>query len=273
MSCALAIDAQPTALVDTVESAFDARTDIDRCAHVTLRAKRGNVAVTVELPDGRLATRVVPEADLISALEALLVVPPSPAPEPEVVVEPPPSPALEPVIIIVPPLPIAPDVIVSPKHASATTSIEASVATSGHAGTDRFALGLGGEVLLDVHGWLGGFRGRIDGYNGTPQPAVISAGAPFGRRMRAGSMTVDLTLAPMLAYLGTQTEVHEMPQRTVILTRQPTLPRLQGAVRLNFRADSRFRTFLGLDAELGPGGRDLLPPFTVGLALGATVGS
>jgi hypothetical protein len=117
-------------------------------------------------------------------------------------------------------------------------------------------------------------------------------------------VAVDLLAGPALALRGSQTKTTVSPgAATTSQYSQDLLPRAIVSTRLNFIGSDRsiFRAFVGLDGELGPSGTSSgtargtpadtprgtpagalgpgrgdaagLPIWTVGLALGATVGT
>ena len=68
-------------LVERIRGELSARTDIDTCARVELRASDAVITVSVTLPDGRAASRsLLRPDDVVPTLQGLLLVPePSPA--------------------------------------------------------------------------------------------------------------------------------------------------------------------------------------------------
>ena len=174
---------------------------------------------------------------------------------------------------------------------------ELSVVTGARIGAGQTSLGLGGLTFLDIHGWLAGFEGRADAYRGTdggPPFAALELATLGGKRFRFGSLSLDLTAGPALALRGgvSETSVAAAPsgagsaQAQTMTPSNSTsfgaMPRLLAGTRVNFRARSVFRVFVGVDGELGPAsnpapelppGAARLPVWTVGLALGATVGT
>jgi hypothetical protein len=108
-------------------------------------------------------------------------------------------------------------------------------------------------------------------------------------------VALDLTAGPAVAIKGfalSETEVRAVdttaPPMTAPMPPPPRsdtssgpAPRLLLGARLGFSPRSVFRTFIGIDGEIGPA-RDAtnaepssarLPAYSVGLALGATVGT
>jgi hypothetical protein len=147
--------------------------------------------------------------------------------------------------------------------------------------------------LLEVAGWLVGFDGRVDRYDGTSSaPAPMSAlevGVLGGRRLRARELAFDVVAGPALALRGGSGSAvapasSGSMMNTVIQSSssEAVVPRLRLGGRLTYRARSVVRTFLGVDGEvggvgpIGPGPMNEthgLPAWTVGLAVGATVGT
>jgi hypothetical protein len=166
------------------------------------------------------------------------------------------------------------------------------VATGARIGDGQGSLGLGALSFLDLSGWLVGFEGRLDRYrqlgasNDWQGPAdgasaALELAVLAGRRARLHSLAFDLLVGPAAALQGTTTSETKTEARTVTRSSSNTVPRLLVLSRLNFAATSTLHTFVALDGEFGPPrapGDDLLgaprlPVWTVGLALGATVGT
>jgi hypothetical protein len=187
-------------------------------------------------------------------------------------------------------------------RASAHLRIELSVATGARIGDGQTSIGIGALSFLELSGWLVGFDGRLDRYqrlatsNDTQGPGRVSSALELallgGRRVRLNGLAFDFLLGPAAA-LGSATTSQsavaaampsaqtQMPGATVTHSSPSTVPRLLLACRLNFAALSTLRTFVSLEGEFGPAradGNDLpsaprLPVWTLGLALGATVGT
>jgi len=276
-------------LVDDVREAFDMRGDVDRCARVELRWRAGSVALEVVLPDGRSTTRsVLQREDVIPTLEALLLVPQriDPPPQPMAIKpsEPVPPAASSP---SVDPAGAARDVSArSPAHASNHLRIELSVATGARVGDGQMSVGLGALSFLELSGWLVGFEGRVDHYRMLgPSPSdggALELAVLAGRRFRLRNLAFDLVAGPAAALQGTASFTSQSASgNTVTESSSSTVPRLLFDTRVTFGALSTLRTFIGFDADFGPpraGGMDVpgasrLPVWTLGLALGATVGT
>lgn len=279
-----------------IHEAFDARDDVDACAFVRLTMTDASVRVEVILPDGRAAARSVWWRDVVPALAALLLVPdrdaqaeaPDPGPSgarlPAPVGMAPGDPALRQGAALAP----------STETEPSRLRIEFSVVTGTRLGNGQSSVGLGVLSFLDIGGWLLGFEGRFDHYQplGPGEPAIELALAPLaGRRFRFGTVALDLTAGPALALQGTTT--FETPAaapggQPIIWTNAATAGRLLLGARVNFRARSVLRGFVGLDADIGltrdrvswPADQPTLPPqaprlpdWSAGLVLGATVGT
>jgi hypothetical protein len=270
----LAVEAVPDVqarwprLAPAVREAFAARDDIDRCARVRLGATGSAIALEVALPDGRSASRsVAREEDVLPALAGLLLVPgppPAAAPAPRVQVR---------------ANPVAP--LADPREGT-SVRIELSVATGGRIGDGHAGVGLAVLSAVEIGGWLAGFAGRMDGYQkiGGQDPTGALALAVFaGRRLRAGTVTLDVLPGAALALQRTVKSVKQAgsaePGVTTSMFRAD--PRALLGARLSFRAASTLRPFLALEGECGRarGTADLppLPAWTVGLWLGATLGT
>jgi hypothetical protein len=307
------VSAQWHGLAGTVREAFNAREDIDRCARVKLMWRAGSIAVQVALPDGRVALRTAsrPE-DVVPTLEALLLLPQRDAPLPPLAIDAGGSPSSRPSWPTGGPSAVegasplgaedvptnraptisdhfTPQSLRTPAH----LQIELSVATGGRIGDGQMSLGLGALSFLDLSEWLVGFEGRLDRYQkvgGTPSTAVqgpphgsgaLELAVLGGRRVRLKSLALDFLIGPAAAVQGTTTFQTQTAAGTITHSSSSTVPRLLVASRLNFGARSTLHTFVSLDGEFGPsrvGGDDLpfaprLPVWTLGLALGATVGT
>jgi hypothetical protein len=154
-------------------------------------------------------------------------------------------------------------------------------------GDNQTSIGLGVLSFIDVAQWLGGFAARAEyfhGMAGGPQGAALALAALGGRRFPFRSVSLDLYGGPGLALQGRNRSVTETPQtRRVEETGSARIPRVLIGGRLNFRAQSVLRTFIGIDGDFGPtdqgdvplGRGDIhrLPAWSFGVALGATVGT
>ena len=283
------------ALLQRIDREFSMRADVDACARVDLRLEGDSViTVAVSLPDGRATSRsVARHDDVIPVLQALLLVPDSP-----LVVAPPPK-ALS--------APRPPRIeSTNPRDRDATPAVaaprqlgfELSVSTGARVGDGQFGLGVGAMSFVEVRSWLLGFSGRADAYRpiagGDPETALELA-LLGGKRFDFGRVALDLSAGPGIAMKGlalSQTEVVRSDARAPGSPPPPPpparedpssgpVPRLLLGARLGFSPRSVVRTFVGIDGEVGPtqtSSDDLaasarLPSFSVGLALGATVGT
>jgi hypothetical protein len=287
-------------LAEELREAFDRRGDVDSCARVQVTSVDGLIAVEVSLPDGRSASRPVKRReDLVPSVEALLLLPRVSDPESS---SPPASSSItvaraEPVVDVrnsaVPPTIQASRSPPSSGTLPSRFRIELSIALGAHVGDGQKSAGIGAISLLDMAGWLVGFDGRADRYDGTvTAPARMDAleiGVLGGRRFRSHDLALDVVAGPALALRGgSGTAVAPVSSGSMMNTivqstsSEALVPRFRVSGRLTFRARSMMRTFLGVDGEVGDVGprspgplneTQGLPAWTVGLAVGATVGT
>lgn len=296
-----------------VRHAFEARSDIDACARIELASNEGTIAVAVTLPDGRSAFRQVSRReDVMPTLEALLLVPaaelgleasapsiPRPAPT-EAIQATAPTQAIQPTAIPVVPVHVAaaqrdgmetrgaPD-------PSSRLRIELSVLTEARIGDGQKSVGFGALSLLDIGGWLVGFEGRADRderIGGGDPGAALELAALGGRRFRFQNLALDFVGGPAVALRGGGTGIAVAPARpgaspdpgagsSSSQSSLGAVPRARLGAHLIFGARSSFRIFTGVDGEFGPakasgdnpGDESRLSVWTLGLALGATVGT
>lgn len=304
-SCpAIVVEADPAVrarwpgLRDAVREAFEARDDVDRCARVTLTIRGRAIGLDVALPDGRSAYRVASRReDVVPALQALLLVPEEAPSEP---------PSDEPIPPAASPVPAEMEIpstaalVAAARDAPSPTSpaaqspashlrIELSALTGARIGDGRAGVLLGAVSFLDVSGWLVGFAGSVQRYRelgGSEGAGALELALLGGRRFRFGTMALDLTAGPAAAYEGTTTFETAQPVGTRSQIQSgsvsSTVPRLLLEARLAFAALSTVHTFVGIDGDFGPGqspdasllpNAPRLPTWTLGLALGATVGT
>jgi hypothetical protein len=298
-------------LQNDLREAFEARDDIDRCARVALTERDASVTVEVVLPDGRSATRSLSRReDVVPTLEALLVMPQrsaqalqaqkaglEPAPSGSPLASPMPAAPSGTAPAGTRPVPSAPGLAV-PSHEAAAPlpgrppsrlRIELSVITGARIGDGQVGVGLGAFSFLEVSGWLVGFEGRADRYEvlsgGTPSAGTLELGVLGGPRFRFQNMALDLIAGPAAVLQGTTTFESKSTGgggSDVSGSSSSTAPRLLLGARVNFGARSLLHVFVGVDGELGPPrlgdgasmpGVPRLPVWTLGLALGATVGT
>jgi hypothetical protein len=149
-------------------------------------------------------------------------------------------------------------------------------------------VGLGALSFLDVNGWLLGFAGRFDRYrtlDGPYSSGALELAVLGGRRFWLGTTALDLAAGPALALGGTTTYSVQSSGAgnggNVSGSADNTVPRLLLEARLAFSALSTLHTFVALDGDFGPArspdagllNAPRLPVWTLGLALGATVGT
>lgn len=274
------------------------RPDVDTCARVQLLSTDATTTnVSVTLPDGRAATRTAhrPE-DLLPVLQALLLVPEmpdalvSPAPAPR---RPPPSSR---------PRSVRVDGVRVPHvdHQPAPTAprslgFELSLVGGPRLGGGQIAIGLGTLSFLEVHGFLVGFQGRADRYQtplgGDPETALELA-ALAGKRLHFSDFALDFTVGPAVAMKDLGVSNVEVARVDGQATPAPPpvpeargtgpVPRLVVASRAVFTPRDVLRTFAGVEATWGPergdqafesGSSTRFPRFTLGLVVGATVGT
>jgi hypothetical protein len=286
-------------LLESIEGELRARPDIDACARVSLQLREHDaIDVSVTLPDGRAASRSVARRDdVVPTLQALLLVPeqqpaapaPAAAPAPERRAR-----RVEPAVRA--------DRDVAPSTSSAARQLgfELSVITGARLGDGQFGYGAGALSFLEIKSWLIGFEGRADDYRplagGDPETALELA-LLAGKRLAWDTMALDLTLGPGVAMKGFAfSDTNAVQVSSMQSGMPPTLPavppeerssgpvaRLLVGARLGFSSRSVFRTFIGFDGEIGPARAAVapndvvssprMPTYTVGLALGATVGT
>jgi hypothetical protein len=264
-----------------IQSALAGRDDIDRCARITIRFEQDAFVVEVTLPDGRSAARsLARKEDLLPTLEALLLVPASepapPAPEIEL-----PRPDRNPTTTVVTAAPAPP--------APGWLRLEFSVAAGARIGDGQTGVALGALTLFDLHGWLLGFEGATQQYNGTdggPGAATLELAMLSGRRFRFGDTALDVTAGPALATRGFGSRVSVSAQSGSAPPPPPPaegdspMKRLLCGARWTFRARSVLRVFAGVEGEIaldaspaGAPAAERLPSWTAGLVVGTTVGT
>jgi hypothetical protein len=284
-------------LVERIRAELAARPNLDACARVELRLQDvAVITVAVTLPDGRAASRsVTRREDVLPTLQALLLVPDDARAAPETSAPRPATSARRPLPV---PRPQGADRdLPTPVTAPRTLGVELSIISGVRIGDGQFGYGAGALSFLEVKSWLIGFEGRADGYRsirgGDPETALELA-ILAGKRLNFGSVALDLSAGPGVALRGVAfSETRSAPALGMPVPADVTMqrsesstgpvPRLLVGARLGFSSRSVFRTFIGIDGEWGPArepvdpGEDVssprMPRYTVGLALGATVGT
>lgn len=284
-------------LLDRVREAVGGRDDVDPCSTVALTLREGAIGVEVALPDGRSARRSVPRSeDVLPVLEALLIVPeahreppgssipavsPATAPSTASASGPPDAAPARPASA---PEPAREASALMPLQRPGHLRIELSAATGVRVGDGQAGVGLGVLSFLDLSGWLLGFAGRVDRYRvlaGPDSSGALELALLGGRRVWLRTMALDLAAGPAIALGGTTTYSSQSNGNEVSGSATNTVPRLLLEVRLAFSALSTVHTFVGLDGDFGPArspdagllNAPRLPVWTLGLALGATVGT
>jgi len=292
-------------LVPRVRDEVLSRDDIDACASIKLRlAADTTIRVEVALPDGRAASRgaLRPE-DVIPVLQALLLMP-EPLAFPAVPTH---SRATERTPPLSRPRPRAAERFTTdsagangPSLASRAggLGVELSVIGGARFGDGQASYGLGAQSFLELSGWLVGFEGRADRYHqwsGVQAQTALELGVVAGKRIRFDGVTLDVAAGPGFAIKGalaSQTEVAVVsnssdqppaPPPDARSAPEPSsgpVPRVLAGVHLGFSPRSVLRTFVGVDGTFGPARADGLGPnspsmprWTLGLTLGATVGT
>jgi hypothetical protein len=284
-------------LLERIQSELSARADVDACARVDLRLDGDAViTVSVTLPDGRAASRGVTERDdVIPTLQALLLVPDPAPPAPT---------AASPSTPAAPPRKAFIDGTGRTEHDAppATTTarslgVELSLITGARMGDGQLGVGAGALSFLELNGWLMGFEGRADSYRalggGNPETALELA-ILAGRRLDLGSVALDVAAGPAVAMQGFASSHAELQRVNATISERPPemppsvepansrsspVPRLLLGARLGFSPRSVFRTFIGIDGEVGPAlasaspSSARLPGFSLGFSLGVTLGT
>jgi len=282
-------------LLDRIRGELTGRRDIESCARVELRLRDDLVEVFVRLPDGRSAVRsLASHEDVLPTLQALLLIPASergtsrPRPAQPVPVT---TRVDERVAHMARPERDAP---VRPRGWPREFGVELSFISGARVGDGQFGVGAGALSFLEVRSWLIGFEGRADTYHpvrGGDGATALELGVLGGRRLDFGNLALDLTGGPAVAVKGivlSETDVERVsagstPPRTAPAAESSSgpVPRLLLGARLGFSPRSVFRTFIGIDAEIGPAravgpsteSSARMPGYVFGLAVGATVGT
>jgi hypothetical protein len=162
--------------------------------------------------------------------------------------------------------------------------IELSAATGVRVGDGQAGVGIGVLSFIDISRWLLGFAGRLDKYrmlSGADSSGALELALLGGRRFWFRSMALDLAAGPGVALGGTTSFSAQSNGSDVSGAATNTVPRLVFEARLAFSALSIVHPFVGLDGDFGPPrspdaamlDAPRLPVWTLGLALGAAVGT
>jgi hypothetical protein len=283
-------------MLDRIREALGGRDDVDPCARVALTLRDGAIGVEVALPDGRSAHRSVSRSeDVVPMLEALVIVPEasreaSESSTPSARLASAPSTASAPGPPDATPASTPSTAVPARESASmplqpSQLRIELSAATGVRVGDGQTGVGLGALSFLDLSGWLLGFAGRVDRYRmltGAASSGALELALLGGRRFWFRTMALDLAAGPAVALGGTTTYSSQPSNGNEVSgSATNTVPRLLLEARLAFGARSTVHTFVGLDGDFGPArspdagllNAPRLPIWTLGLALGATVGT
>lgn len=199
-----------------------------------------------------------------------------------------------------PPKPAA-DLAASPAAPLATPQdptplrFELSLATGGRVGGSHLGVALDALTVLDIGGWLLGFQAAAavydEGADGGSAASSLLLGILGGRRFRfapPSSLSIDLAAGPALAlralggYRAVRAEAGSSP---AIQTPPPVddgpWVRLVASARVNFRARSVVRPFAGVEGDVAlgtwsaaaAGAEPRLPPWAIGIVIGAAVGT
>lgn len=156
-------------------------------------------------------------------------------------------------------------------------------------GGDQLAVGLGARSLLEAYGWLLGFTGRADRYQtplSTDGELALELGALAGKRFHFRRFALDVIAGPAVTMQGvafSRTEAVQDVQVAQPTPPDPTtgpVPRLLIGAHAGFSPRSVLRSFVGIEASVGPARRDeaprgsaRLPVLALGIVLGGTVGT
>jgi hypothetical protein len=295
----LAVQADPVVqtrwpdLAARIRAAFGGREDIDACGQVRLGLRDASIEVTVALPDGRSASRLLERpADVEPTLAALLLLPErhTATAEPEPARRETMLPATTPVAAVesnAPPASVAPvphartspaadrPTADTPQPDPSGVGVELSLITGARAGDGMLSVGLGALSLLDISSLVIALEGRVESYSGVDGAAelapTLALAALGGYRLRFGSTALDLAAGPGLTMVTAQvTETiarmdsasladptARMETRTSSV---PVVPRLVVAAHYRFAMHSLLRAFAGVDGQVGPALESDAPP-------------
>jgi hypothetical protein len=289
-------------LTERIQSALAGREGIDTCARVKLAARGTAIQVEVILEDGRSASRSVQRSeDVIPTLEALLFVPRTEAlpPEPESELEPEPESESEPQPNQKPPT-RRPAIAARPalrwtererktpgrvdEYPADRLGIEVALVTGARVGDGQTCVTLGALGLVDVSSALVGLQARANGYSPTvprdpgESQDTLELAALGGHRTRFGALALDLLAGPAMVFDAGGSNTTGPADGPEPRAEPGVVPRFLLASHLNFATRSVLRGFIGVEGDVGPtsGGDDTpphLPAWTVGLALGAAIGT
>jgi hypothetical protein len=228
---------------------LEAMPDSDPTSRVRLVPAGRDLIVEVALEDGRSALRRVRDpASLMTTLDALLTLPPSPRlAEPAAPPAAPPPPANEHLDVERPQLPAA---------ASPRIGFEVGAAVGGRiAGAQNYlSVAPGGFAAIRVDDWFLGIHARWDIIQRKSDVHVrdfemdtVGAGVSIARRFRSDVAVIDVGIAPRLlvetqSFL-TESGIEDADAQTDL--------RVGAFTRVSL-GHAQLRPFVGLDAELSP---------------------
>ena len=281
------------------------RDDSEVCAQIELDLhEESSIQLQVALPDGRRTARVAAgQEDVIPMLRALLVVPAGPssaATSPSKATARRAGPSPEPTVVRAGGSEPGDGLAASPGRPSGDVGVELSLLTGSRIGDGQASIALGAMSFLDLGGWLVGFQARVDRYylllEDDPDSAqleddpdmALELAALFGKRLHYAGLALDVVAGPGFAIKGAVSDSEVVavnmpppepppasPERS-----SGAVPRLLAGARLGFSPRAVFRTFVALDGTYGATavawagqGSPRLPEWTVGVSLGATVGT
>jgi hypothetical protein len=253
--------------------------DLDKCAHVSVRAEGHGVILEINTSDGRgTSRRVNSVAELLRAAEALLVLPPRvPAPSPS------PAPATS-----VSPQELPPPDAPRAKPASQSIQVELGIGAALRfgGGPTYFAGGAAAFAEFALDRWLLAVTARYEittSLLNQPAPSDFvmqssAVGVSAGRRLELGSVDVDGLLGPNLVL---ENEDADDVDRDVAGAAADL--RLGATVRVSGPPSSSVRAFASGDFEASPArirsAKSLdrvlpnLPSWTSGVAVGVLWGA
>jgi hypothetical protein len=281
-------------LPEQIEDRFASRRAIDPCARVRLEQRQGAIAVHVALNDGRVASRSVRHGDdVIPVLDALLLVPESPASTEaatetsplaatelsteEAFSHPPATPKDEPADRVLEPEPAD-----TPNEATDETrsrvSVELGALGDVRAGDLPSTFALGVRPMVRLWRVLLGAELRA---RGSSEGTAAEFSALVGYRFPVGSLELDVLAGPYAEIPGDTRASEPAPPTMEREIRSEDGPSLYFGTHLRFAPTKTLSGFAGLEATVGvvsPDESGVNRPtdsnvWMGGVVLGATVGT